>query len=460
MQVMNWAVMDGDHGNYLGVDFKYYLLAMSANYAFFIPDDDAFDAYYIDPASLARTNGEDAYALHFYYDANTNTNYHLRCDRYHWNNVTQTLGSFVGSVTNMASVKTQLIDLLNYHTVVLNSGETIGTNHYYKTKHGAEIYVSGDGVGDYVASGGQLDNGLSKAKIENDYAEKNGHAYRLNHVIQSTQNSVFHILSSNSQFSDFLNVCSGFTPDNALMAWAGISSEKNDVGIREVDAYTVFTNVYGSGTNAVSDACIDYNVKFFNTYNYTLYAPDNAAMKIAYAAGLPTWEEIQAMYDQYGDDASADIKAEAKQKIMELRNFVRYHFQSVSLYADNNVESGEYQTLCSNSLGISLNLTVSSASGNGKLIVEDAAGVKHTIDGSGSLMANKMARDMWLGNSSASSASSASTAEGIYTSSFCAVHEISEPLYYNATKDYANGVASAKSNSAKAKSLMRSTKKH
>ena len=54
MQVFGWAIQDWasqGKADPLGLDFNYYLLAMSANYAFFIPEDNAFGYYYLDPAS-------------------------------------------------------------------------------------------------------------------------------------------------------------------------------------------------------------------------------------------------------------------------------------------------------------------------------------------------------------------------------------------------------------------------
>ena len=60
--------------------------------------------------------------------------------------------------------------------------------------------------------------------------------------------------------------------------------------------------------------------------------------------------------------------------------------------------------------------------GSGKLQVTDGAGQTHTIDANDSShLSNLMARDYWL-NTNRTSASS------IYTTSFCVVHEISEPL--------------------------------
>jgi hypothetical protein len=261
-------------------------------------------------------------------------------------------------------------------------------------------------------------------------------------VIQAPQNSVYKTLSDNPQFSEFLTACSGFAATD-LLTWAGISDVTTSLGTSEQDQYTVFTSTYGSGTSKVENACLDYNVKFFNTYNYTLYAPDNTAMEAAYAAGLPRWSDIQTMFDTYGEDAAQSIKDEAKLKIKAIRDFVRYHFQSTSIYADNTVESGTFQTLCMDNLGVSLELAVSANSGKGKIYVSDIAGVSHSIDASGSKLVNRMTRDYWF-NSGRSNATS------ITTSSFCAIHEISEPLYNSANKRFDGAWSSAK---ARAKAI-------
>ena len=92
LRVMNWAMQDGHaNGDYLGVDFKYYLMAMSANYAFFIPEDGAFDLYYLDPTSLAHRENNDVNGrilpdvLHFYYDASAKSQPYLKCERFYYN---------------------------------------------------------------------------------------------------------------------------------------------------------------------------------------------------------------------------------------------------------------------------------------------------------------------------------------------------------------------------------------
>lgn len=413
MRIMNWAIQDR---KYLGVDFKFYLLAMSANYAFFIPEDEAFNAYYIDPTSLGHQKPE---VLHFYY--NEKKTPVVRCDRYYYDVATGTLGDRIGEVADITQRSSQLVDILNYHTVLLESGEEFGHNKYYKTKHGGEICLQGNGqAGSSIVSGAQIDNGAAPSVIKAVYNEKNGKAFRISNIIQAPQNSVAKTLKNNNQFSEFYEACSGFSATD-ILKWAGISDETNSFGTTEQDQYIIFTSTYGTGKNAIKKACLDENVKMFNTYNYTLYAPDNAAMEEAYANGLPRWSDIQALFEEYGDEAPDNVRAEVLEQIKAIREFVRYHFQSISLYADKTVEGGTYQTLATNELGLAREIKVSG--GNDKIVVTDGADIQHVVDANASgKVANAMARDYWFNNSALS-------ATAITTSSFCAVHEISKPFY-------------------------------
>lgn len=413
MRIMNWAIQDR---KYLGVDFKFYLLAMSANYAFFIPEDEAFNAYYIDPTSLGHAKPE---VLHFYY--NEKKNPVVRCDRYYYDVATGTLGERIGEVADITQRSSQLVDILNYHTVLMESGETFGHNKYYKTKHGGEICLQGNGeAGSSIVSGAQIDNGAAPSVIKAVYNEKNGTAFRVSNIIQAPQNSVAKTLKNNDQFSEFYEACAGFSATD-ILKWAGISDETNSFGTTEQDQYIIFTSTYGTGKNAIKKACLDENVKMFNTYNYTLYAPDNAAMEEAYANGLPRWSNIQALFEEYGDEAPDNVRAEVLEQIKAIREFVRYHFQSISLYADKTVEGGTYQTLATNELGLAREIKVSG--GNDKIVVTDGADIQHVVDANAAgKVANAMARDYWFNNS-------AQSATAITTSSFCAVHEISKPFY-------------------------------
>ena len=452
MQVFGWAIQDwASQGKTdpLGLDFNYYLLAMSANYAFFIPEDNAFGYYYLDPASLAKVDGAGdprPEVLHFFYADGD-----LKCTRYYFNPTTGEVYS--PQAETIANVKTQFTDILNYHTVVLKGGERLGDNHYYKTKHGGEIYVDGNKVGSHVMSGAQIENPtiFPAPEIKTVYNEKNGSAYRMNRLIQAPQESVYKVLKDNpGKFSKFLDVCQGFEATEVL-DWAGISKEENKVTKKtEQDAFAILTNqiTYNATTTdgepvyVTEQAAVDKNIRMFNTYNYTLFAPDNNAMDIAYSRGLPKWEDINDMYEAYiakvtadpdyeATDADKADMAKAKKMMTQLRDFVRYHFFTTSVYADKTIEGGRYQSLSSDATGIAKEATISGS--NDRLTVTDLSNHSVTIDATNSSkMVNKMARDYWLGKRNASGniiPADAKNATAIYTSSFCAIHQISEPLY-------------------------------
>ena len=456
MRVMNWAVQDRgsstDAPYHLDADYKFYLLSMSSNYAFFIPDDSAFDLYYLDPATLGHRENNQVQGrilpdvLHFYYDPASKTQPPLKCERYYFNMET---GQIEGDARSeeIRNVRWQLVDILNYHTVVLSSERsgsdlpTISTsgNHFYKTKHGGEVKVDGHLINGKVMSGPQIDQQdiFPAPEITQIYNEKNGNAYRLSRVVQPPVVSVYNVLNSNSQFSEFLDLCTGFDSED-LLDWAGISSVRsgtNQDGPNQQDAYVIFTSDYRVGSTVVKESCLDRNVKMFNTYNYTLFAPDNEAMELAYANGLPRWSDVSALYQQFvgqeDDDAEGsdeispaeqDARDEAKAMINAIRDFVRYHFVTGSVYADNVIDltSPRCKTMTSDEMGVALELRVTG--GANVMNVLDGSGKTVTIDANdGSKLSNKMTRDYWY-NTAARNASS------VTTSSFCVVHQISQPL--------------------------------
>jgi hypothetical protein len=122
--------------------------------------------------------------------------------------------------------------------------------------------------------------------------------------------------------------------------------------------------------------------------------------------------------------------------LVALSDFVRYHFQNTSVYADNEVDTNNYPTFLVN--GDQINMTLGVSGGNGKLVVEDATGESITVSADGGLQVNVMARDyVFSGNPS-----EASYTRPVYStsSSFAAIHEIDKPLIYNKVKDLSKGV--------------------
>ncbi|MGN0221497.1 MAG: hypothetical protein ACI4BA_05175 [Prevotella sp.] len=429
-----------------GCDFKYYLLAMAANYAFFIPEDSAFSQhYYVDPTTLAKAQPE---ALAFRVEWNErNKKDEFNVYRYKYDLKTNTVGDFLSKVSSSTSVKSHIIDILNMHTVVLDAGETLGARKYYKTKHGGAIMVEGTSVGGKISSGAQIDNGQAKSEILSVYNQRNGISYRLNQVIEAPRNSVYKTLSNYEVFSDFFELCNWLSSSTTLMDAVGISSSPSSLGVSEQDGYIVFTSTYGTGSSKITNACVDQNVKMFNTYNYTLYAPTNTAMNKAYEMGLPRTTEVEADYEvlegmEEGDSEREVLKNKIKLQVKELRDFVRYHFQNVSLFADKvfvDEASGRYASLLTDETGVAI---VNRVSGSlDEIKVTDNSGIEHTVNANSGIPCNVMARDYWFDKDKTA----------INTSSFCVVHGIDTPLNFHSDTGRYDG--NWKSPAAMAKAL-------
>ncbi len=430
MRVMNWGIQDQST---LKLNFYAYLLAMDANYAFFIPTDQAFDLYYVDPVYLRRSPR----VLHFYYRSDVSPN--IFCSAFDYDPATGTVGRDSTKLST-SEFRSQFIDILNTHTVILNEGETLGENHYYKTKNGGGIYVSGGTVGSTVAGGAQI-NGINisgtqnaviqASKITQVYNQKNGKSYALDHVIQMPMKSVYATLASENQFADFYNLC---TEDRVQLGlFAGISNRtSNTQPIAPIRQFTTFIDAGGYHG-------LDQDVSYFSGYNYTVYAPDNKAMQDAFSRGLPSWDDVKAVaapwYDEETGEYVADntrecaqAKAKVYAMIETISNFIRYHFQDNSIYADNKVEGGEFYTANTDTLGISTKLTVLDGS-QGQFQVRDISGNTVTISNKSGQIVNQMTRDYVFNNT-------AVNATQLLSSSFAVVHEITTALNPNSSNRY------------------------
>ncbi len=417
MRIMNEAVNDGKSRTTLALNLNYYayLLAMSANYAFFIPTDDAFERYYIDPAYL---NTDQPRALKFYYQ---NKSPYVYCSAWKYDPTTGIIGTTPADSIGRVSTdqfRTQFVDILNYNTVVLGDGETLGGNKYYKTKHGGAILFENN----TVKSGAQIDGTAPVSQVTQVYNQANGMAYAIDHVIQPPHRSVLDVLQSDPRFSEFLELCTSFEMDSVMEFASDKLMEVNTVTKkRRMDAYHTF-----AAKGGLTD-----NVNYFNSYNYTVFAPDNEAMRKAYEKGLPTWSDIKVIYDQYnerleqekeGGRISEEVQAardKALAMVEEINAFIRYHFQDNSVYVDNTIDEGIYPTACSDTLGIREKLTITG--GGNRMTVQDKRGQQIEVDATNTTkLTNQMARDYVLAGTGRN--------RTISTSSFAVVHQISTPL--------------------------------
>lgn len=434
--MINWIIENKSTDQYpLFLDFYAYLLAMQANFALFLPTDQAFSAFYVDPAALGHQNptavkytwkggasGTKFIASKWSYDPTTNT-------------VRDSLEEI--SFANMSIIRNQLVDIMNYCTVVLKNGEKLGNNKFYKTKHGGAIKITGDVAKDYeggtVSGGSQIDGLLHPATITKSYAQANGHSYMIDKLIQGPHQSVYSVLNDNTknpQFSKFAEICQTLSNEE-LLKWAFDYSTPTDEQQREMNMYSIFTN------RTELPNCLDYNVRFFNMYNYTVYIPNNQAVEIAQEHGLPLVSELQQVWQndvQYDlNDPSAKIIV--KDMLRALRSFVLYHFHNTSVFADNVIEPMDYSTFLIDEKQINMKLSVSG--GNGKLNIKDASGSIVTVEENSDATVNVMTRDFEFD-------ADREIASYVKASSFAVIHEISSPLFYNTNKDFSKGIAAAK----------------
>lgn len=443
-QMLNDHAVTAGTPSALGADMYYYLLSMKSNYAVFVPEDNESFCF-IDPTSIYDTDG--IKALRFRFD-----NAPVSEGKF---NVMVQKGLYVGGKfeglaeypeENIATgtYKSQIQDMLNYHTVVFDANnKSLYGNRFYKTKHGGAIYVP-QGVGrngQTVLSGTQIYGGVAPSKILKQYSNQsnpdadkdatiiNGTSYLLDRPIQPVTTSAYRIMQNN--FEKFIELMDGFDAYDYVLTFAGISNTKinENSDKTEQTAYKMFEI---SHENKNNPDLSDYRLRMLGAYNYTIYAPTDAAMAIAHSNGLPTWEEVEAIYKQWNNKKSdpgfAAEQAKARKMIDTMRSFVYYHIQNSSVFADKNVDTNVYQTLMTDEKGITRSLYISG--GDGKLYVEDAASRANpeeykaiTLDWD-EPMTNRLARDIVIKN------------KAIESSAFITIHGINRPLCFNASGKY------------------------
>jgi uncharacterized surface protein with fasciclin (FAS1) repeats len=300
--LFNWIV------NQLQYDL--YLLSMEPgnSFSFFVPTDDAFDNY-VDPASIAKGSPE---TLHFYINPLDNS---MNASR--WNANGDSLGIYTSSFSKNPSEKTKnyldylMMDIMDNH-IVLQDIEP--DKKYYRTKTGGTVLVTGQGDNLKVAGGANLDRGEDIA-VTTTYHMQNGTTYLINNVMQMPLRSAYSELSTKEDFSEFYNLCFDVQEimEGAVKVGGGLIFGRNGLGI-------------------------DQNVRFFNTFHYTVYVPTNDAILQAIADGLiMRWEDIEQLkntdYTRYISEAT------------NLYDFLSYHFQDNSVYiSDKFSDPVEYET--------------------------------------------------------------------------------------------------------------------
>ena len=181
---------------------------------------------------------------------------------------------------------------------------------------------------------------------------------------------------------------------------------------------------------------MDYNVRFFSTYRYTVYIPTNSAVEAEIEKGLPTWESIEefindakqeiqekeehsAIYNPEEDTKAYKLKAQAM--CTALLNFVKYHFQDDAIYNDKPaLPATAFETACINAETNRYITVTVQRNGLNNFSVTDQAGNTRHIDSSRN---NILTRDLQFDKAGAS-------ATTIETSSFAVLHQIDGVLNF------------------------------
>lgn len=384
MKVFNWAIEQ--------LEFAPYLLSMVNTYSFLIPAD---NFTYIVPTSLKSPN---PIAWKFHYN-NTLKKVYASVHPYdNTKSYPSSIGDSISVELNVLVLKDHLEDMLDYHTIV---GKIEGDKEYYRTKGGGTVRVTQNGAQLDFAGGGDIERKVSNTvtKIYDQSKETNGRgngkSYVLDAPVQTPTRSVYSVLSDNvnyPQFSEFFKLLQG-----ADDLWDGDKVRAAKYSVFYKDA---------------AQAGLDYNVRFLNTYHYTLYVPTNDKVLEAINAGLPTWDEVAAETDQVERDKKAD----------QIIRFLRYHFQDNAVFLDNPSISGSYQTATLN-LNTEVFYKLKLNGGNNTLNITTGKGdVASVINTSG--LYNIMARDFKFNTANPALATT------IETSSYIVIHQIDKCLYF------------------------------
>jgi len=286
-KVFDWAInisqqsVDGT----LFAFYKLYLNSLVSKYALFVPTDEALkEHYYIDPIAYGQTtNG----MLKFWYDEKDKAVY---ATVYAYDKTTGVVGDSIDVIKSNTFIRNRLWDLLDGHIVV--GGIETG-NQYYVMKGNGLIKVTDSGSLS-IQGGGDVFDG-TKSVVTNVFEQDNGKTYFLDKYIQPSLRSAYKIMSETPEFSEFFNLLNG-VPD------------------------TYASQIF-------EQQGIDYRIKFFSAFRYTIYVPTNQAVQDAIANGtIIPWENINAIADAGERDQAVD----------NLVRILKYHFQDDALFYGQN----------------------------------------------------------------------------------------------------------------------------
>lgn len=414
------------------LDYTFYLNSMVSRYSFFVPTDEFFENY-IDPITWGENRNVPA-ALKFKYDTERSE---VRAVVHSYDPATEIVGDSIGSVRYSGSnneyydfIVNRLWDLLESHLVV---GDVESGSKYVLTNGGTLLKVEGNGTSMKLQGGGDIDRNV-EINVTDVYQQANGNTYFIDAPIQGPLKSLYSVLKSTPEFSEFFTLLANFPERNKQV-------------------FFVRANGYFG---------VDFNIKFLNTYNYTVYVPTNQAIVDAINDGIILPWESSPKFPQVthgindlltianDDEANPDDKLaaqkEADKAIEQLALFLRYHFQDNSvLISGESAAPHIYQTATIKTDSIEshfgtyinkyykLQVTVD----NDKINIHTEADETASVKTDGGLY-NIITRDYIFGRNSTSYKEADGTGSGthaysssiIETSSTAVIHQVDKVLMY------------------------------
>ena len=440
------AVIDTENLNIIknaidNLDYKAYLNSMVSTYSFFIPTNNGLLTY-VDPVSYGKTTTE---MWEFHFDETKTSAQQIYADVYacekdengHWTKTGDRLRQITGGTGN-AQIKNRMEDILDN---IIGVEEVYDGKRYIITKGKNYVEIGGTAnvAGSMTASGTwQTENG-DPCVVQEIYNMENGKAYIVDGVLSGTRYSVADILAGQEDLREFykMMVRCGLLGTSTSDGYCSSSQDQDNQENQDLGIVTRGNLVTTSGTGSNRKT-----YSLFNQFHYTVYAPTNEAMQMAYAAGLPSLEDLAnaEIYDSEHEDEGAQT---AEELMSVMRDFVRYHIQNNSIYLDNGFATGNYESLRNKMelttkngqeqdpetgayyciSGSPYRINVSSVSPTA-MTIRDVMGNTRNIITSGGLF-NMQAREYWLKGTNVNSANS------LENSSTVVVHAIDGPLFFD-----------------------------
>ena len=427
---LTYTVVTNDNKVSGGKGFYAYLNNMGSDYSFIIPTDKALQTYY-DPVSYKRTNNTNqSTAVAYKFNLNDAGYIAASAPLVDWSTldekgrgqITSTLYPTMPSTATNSSG-----DVFNHFDDILNSSLSVGLftpgQKFYQAKNGGPIVVEWDGnkvTG--VAGSFQYERGyyIPVTETVDKSGEGNGRSY---------------IVDEEPMMSTFTS------------PYAALTSESNADKFGQFAGLMLDAQLFSTSDGA-SHTTMDSCLTCMNNYHYTIYVPQNSSIQaLKDAHKLPTGDDIdvastaliqiQEKTDALMDDpdANADALAELHADSLYLaaqidhmnsvlQDFVNYHIQDNSVYVDGKeYQNGVFETACLDTLTTRFHKVYVNYQRGGQLKVTDNVGNVRTVSSADGCH-NVLTRQYYFNGSNLKGTSCTQ----IYSSSFCVIHQIDEPL--------------------------------